>query len=149
MDGNQGIKVWAEEDRPREKLLLKGRSSLSDVELIAILLGSGSRHETAVELAGRILMSTQNDLHLLSKLSIKELIEFKGVGQAKAVSIVASLELGRRRKDSERAARLRITSSKGAFDHLYPLLSDLDHEQFYVILLDRSNHILDTIKISQ
>ena len=149
MEVRLNIKAWAEDDRPREKLMNKGRASLSDAELIAILLGSGTRTETAVEVVQRILSSVDNDLSRVAKLSVHELMKFKGIGSAKAVSVMAALELGRRRRDQDKTQRSRITSSTDAYHHLYPLLSDLDHEQFYVLLLDRANNVLDTLRISQ
>lgn len=143
------IKSWAEDDRPREKMLQKGRSVLTDAELIAILIGSGSRNESAVELAKRILLSVQNDLNHLGSLSIKDLMKFKGIGEAKAISIAAALELGRRRKFAEPQKQLRISSSNDAFDALYPFLADLQYEEFYALLLRRNNTVIETIRISQ
>lgn len=134
----KGIRSWAEDDRPREKLLLKGKSALSDAELIAILIGSGSADETAVDLSKRILQSLNNQLSDLAKLSVKDLTKFKGIGEAKAISIIAALELGRRRKDSEPEKRIRITDSRSAFEVVYPHLSDLHHEEFWVIYLNRA-----------
>ena len=125
-----GIKAWAEDDRPREKLLLKGKSALSDAELIAILIGSGSASETAVDLSKRILKSLNNQLSELGKLSVKDLTKFKGIGEAKAISIIAALELGRRRKDSEPDKRIKITSSQSAFDVLYTHVGDLIMKNF-------------------
>jgi DNA repair protein RadC len=142
-----GIKSWAEEDRPREKLLEKGRSVLSEAELIAILLGSGSRNETAVELARKILKSVDNNLHELGKLTVSDLKKFKGMGEAKAVSVIAALELGRRRKNSETPERAKITASKDVF-HLFEHLGDLPHEEFWVAFLNRSNKVLSTKSIS-
>jgi DNA repair protein RadC len=136
------IKGWAEEDRPREKLLSKGRQMLTDAELIAILIGSGSKKETAVELSKRILSQFGNSLHELAKLSVNDLVKFKGIGEAKAISIVAALELGRRRKETEISKRERITSSKDSFHLFLPMLIDLPHEEFHVLLLNRSNHVI-------
>lgn len=144
-----GIKSWAEDDRPREKLLLKGRQVLSDAELIAILIGSGSREETAVELSKRILASVSNNLNELSKLSVNDLMKFKGIGDAKAISIVAALELGRRRKETEIAKREKITSSKIAFDIMQSTFMDLPHEEFWLLLLSRSNSIIKKEFISR
>lgn len=143
------IKMWAEEDRPREKLITKGRSVLSDAELIAILIGSGTKNETAVELAKRILASVEFDMHRLSRLSLAELKGFKGIGEARAVAILAAMELGRRRKEKSEETRPKVSSSRDAYNMLYPLLIDLDHEQFFIILLDRANHVIDKIRISQ
>ncbi|MDF3078075.1 MAG: radC [Sphingobacteriaceae bacterium] len=143
------IKSWAEEDRPREKLLVRGRRALSDAELIAILIGSGSRTETAVELSKRILHSLQNDLDKLGTLSVAELSKFKGIGEAKAISIIAALELGRRRKDAGVKTITKITSSKDIFDLLYPDFADLDHEQFWIVLLNRASKVIAKQQISR
>lgn len=136
------IKNWAEEDRPREKLLSKGRHVLTDAELIAILIGSGSKKETAVELSKRILSQFGNNLNELAKLSVNDLIKFKGIGEAKAISIVAALELGRRRKESESTKREKISSSKDIFQLVHPQFLDLTHEEFHVLLLSRSNTLI-------
>ncbi|RZJ63443.1 MAG: DNA repair protein RadC, partial [Flavobacterium sp.] len=140
-DQKLGIKAWAEADRPREKLLLQGRRQLTDAELIAILIGSGSRNETAVDLSKRILGFYQNDLAKVAKLSVKELSKFKGIGEAKAISIVAALELGRRRKETEKDGPVKITSSKDAYEIIKPELTDLVHEEFWVLLLNRANFV--------
>ena len=149
MDGILKIKDWALEDRPREKLLMKGISALSDAELIAILIGSGSRNETAVELSKRILEKTNNNLNELAKLTINDLKKEKGIGEAKAISIVAALELGRRRKISDIINKQKITSSKDTFDIFQPILGDLPHEEFWILLLNRANKIIDKHRISQ
>jgi len=143
------IKDWAIEDRPREKLLMKGISALSDAELIAILIGSGSRNETAVELSKRILEKTNNNLNELAKLTINDLKKEKGIGEAKAISIVAALELGRRRKLSDIINKQKITSSKDIFNIFQPILGDLPHEEFWILLLNRANKIIDKHRISQ
>jgi DNA repair protein RadC len=143
------IKAWAEEDRPREKLVLKGRAALSDAELIAILIGSGVQGASAVDLAKRILASVNNDLESLGKLHLKDLTSFKGIGQARAVTVAAALELGRRRRNTDQRTKPNITSSREAFDQLYASLSDLDHEQFFILLLDRANQVLDVVQVSQ
>lgn len=143
------IKSWAEEDRPREKLLNQGRRNLSDAELIAILIGSGSRTETAVELSKRILYSLNNDLEQLGKLSVNELSKFKGIGEAKAIAIIAALELGRRRRDSEKAKVSRIACSKDTFELLHRYFSDLNHEEFWIVLMNRSNQVLSQHLISK
>lgn len=143
------IKNWAEEDRPREKLLLKGKNSLSDAELIAILIGSGNKTETAVELSKKILSFVNNDLNKLSKLTVNDLIKFNGIGEAKAISIVAALELGRRKKNTEKTKTTSITSSKIAFEEVYDILSDLPHEEFWVIYLNRKNEVIKKINISK
>lgn len=143
------ITEWAESDRPREKLLEKGRGVLSDAELIGILIGSGSKSETAVELARRILSSVGNDLNALGKLNVAELCKFNGIGEAKAISIIAALELGRRRKIVEAPQRIKISNSKSVFDAVGPQISDLLHEEFWVLYLDRSNHIIRKSNISK
>lgn len=132
------IKAWAEEDRPREKLGAQGRRALSDAELIAILIGSGSRNESAVELSKRILHHYDNDLNKLGKASIAELSKFKGIGEAKAISIIAALELGRRRGDTESKTPETIDGSKPAYQVLRRHLVDLNHEEFWLLLLSRS-----------
>jgi DNA repair protein RadC len=143
------IKSWAEADRPREKLIDKGRQILSEAELIAILIGSGSRNETAVELSKRILSTVENNLNELGKLSVKDLTKFKGIGEAKAISIVAALELGRRRKDTEIKKRDRITTSKDVFDIMKTTMLDLPHEEFWILLLNRANVVIKKEMISR
>ncbi len=144
-----GIKSWAEEDCPREKLLDKGRHVLTEAELIAILIGSGNREETAVELSKRILASVGNNLNELGKLNVNELCKFKGIGDAKAISIVAALELGRRRKETETVKREKITSSSDVFDIMKPSLVDLPHEEFWLLILNRANHVIKKELISR
>lgn len=144
-----GIKAWAEEDRPREKLLLKGKTALSDAELIAILIGSGSRDETAVELSKRILSSASNNLNQLGKMSIVDLQKFKGIGEAKAISIAAALELGRRRKETDAVKRVKVTASSVVFENMREVMEDLPHEEFWVLLLNRGNQILERVNISK
>jgi len=144
-----GIRSWAEDDRPREKLLLKGRSVLSDAELIAILIASGNNEESAVGLSKRILASINNDLNALGKMNVKDLTTFKGIGEAKAISIIAAMELGRRRKESEPQKKAKITSSRMAFEVLYPYVSDLQHEEFWVVFVDRGNRILGVENVSK
>lgn len=136
------IKSLAEDDRPREKLLSLGRHSLSDAELIAIILGSGNRSETAVQLAQRMLSENQNNINQLAKLSLNELKKFRGVGVVKAINIAASFELGRRRGDSESFERPKITSSYTAYQLLHKRLSDLPHEEFWILLLNRANQVI-------
>lgn len=143
------IRSWAEDDRPREKLLMKGRQSLSDAELIAILMGSGSRNETAVDLAKRILRSVQDNLPELSKLGVQDLIRFKGVGEAKAVAIVAALELGKRRRSAEAIDRKKITCSKDVFEYFNALIGDQSYEMFFILLLNRANKIIRHIQVSE
>lgn len=144
-----GIKSWAEEDRPREKLMEKGRHVLTEAELIAILIGSGSKDETAVELSKRILASVGNNLNDLGKLGISELIKFKGIGEAKAISIMAALELGRRRKETELVKRDKISISKDVFDIMKPILLDLPHEEFWLLILNRANLVIKKELISR
>lgn len=146
---SKAITSWAEEDRPREKLMLKGKSTLTNAELLAILIGSGSANETAVELSKRILASADHHLQELSKYSLEELTEFKGIGEAKAISIIAALELGRRYRSTEAMNRKKISSSRDAFDAVFSYLSDSNYEEFYVILLNRANEILGIHKISE
>ena len=140
------IKNWAEGDRPREKLLQKGKMSLSDAELIAILIGSGSREESAVQLSKRILASSENKLVELGKLSVKQLVKFKGIGEAKAISIVAAMELGRRRRGEEAVERKQVTSADTVFEVMQPIIGDLNHEEFWIIYLNNSNKILQILK---
>ncbi|WP_084290879.1 RadC family protein [Pedobacter nyackensis] len=144
-----GIKFWAEADRPREKLLLNGRRHLTDAELIAILVGSGSKNETAVDLSKRILSFYNNDLDALGKASVKDLSKFKGIGEAKALSIVAALELGRRRKETAGAELDRITTATEAFEILLPVFADLNHEEFWILMLNRANYVIGKQPISK
>ena len=144
-----GIKSWAEDDRPREKLLNKGRHALSEAELIAILIGSGNKHESAVELSKKILASVGNNLNELSKLSINDLMKFKGVGSAKAITIISALELGRRRKEEENEKREKIISSQVAFESMQSTFMDLPHEEFWILLLNRANKIIKKEMISR
>ena len=139
---NFPITNWSEDDRPREKLMLKGKSVLSDAELIAILIGSGSRNESAVGLSKRILASVDNNLNALGKLSIKQLMNFKGIGEAKAISIIAAMELGRRRRAEDAVELKKITSSKMIFELMQPIIGELPHEEFWVLYLNNSNKVL-------
>ena len=141
---NISIKDWADDDRPREKLVIKGKGALSDAELVAILIASGNRDESAVELSKRILQSLGNNLNRLAKLSVNDLIKFKGIGEAKAISIIASLELGRRRRTAGVLEKAKIGGSKDAFQILQLKLEDLPHEEFWVMLLNRANKVIDT-----
>ena len=144
------IKEWALEDRPREKLLAKGLASLSDVELIAILIGSGSTRESAVELARKILLDCNNNLHELGKRNIEELrSSYHGIGEAKAITIVSALELGRRRKVQDAQERIKITGSRDVSELFQPVLGDLPHEEFWVLLLNRANRVISRYKVSQ
>jgi DNA repair protein RadC len=143
------IKNWAAEDRPREKLLQKGTSALSDAELIALLIGSGTRKMTAVELAKLILQESENNLNELAKLTVKDLMKMKGIGEAKAITIIAALELGRRRKDQEPTDKPKVTSSASAFELLQGDLMDLPHEEFWVLLLNRAQRVIRKKRISE
>lgn len=143
------INQWAEDDRPREKFLLKGKSSLSDSELLAILIGSGSRNESAVQLCQRILFASDNNLSTLGKMSIAQLIQFKGIGEAKAISIAAALELGRRRRIEEVVELKKITSSKAVFDIMQPIIGELPHEEFWVLYLNNSNKVIYKAQLSK
>jgi DNA repair protein RadC len=145
---NIPITEWAESDRPREKLLAKGKGALSDAELIAILIGSGSRNESAVDLSKRILNSVSDNLIELSKLSLKDLQKFKGIGEAKAISIVAALELGKRRREADVIEKKKITCSREVFEIMQTELSDLQYEQFWILLLNRANKIISKMIIS-
>ena len=149
MEQNFSIKQWAEDDKPREKLMLKGKQALSDAELIAILIGSGSRNESAVSLSKRILASVDNNLNALGKLSLKQLMEFKGIGEAKAISIAAALELGRRRRVEETVELKKISSSKAVFDIMQPLIGELPHEEFWVLYLNNSNKVIHKSQLSK
>ncbi|MBN2637794.1 MAG: DNA repair protein RadC [Bacteroidales bacterium] len=146
---NTPIRQWAEDDRPREKMILKGKNALSNAELIAILINSGNKEETAVQLAQRMLDAAQNNLIELSKLTIEDLSRFKGMGPAKAVSVVAALELGKRRLSEKVIQQSKITSSQDAFELLFPDLSDLYYEQFFILLLDRAHKVIRKMNISQ
>jgi len=143
------IPEWAEDDRPREKLLLKGKQSLSDAELIAILIGSGSKSESAVDLSKRILKDSRDNLIELSKLGVKELMKFKGVGEAKGISIIAALELGKRRRGAEALEKKKITSSHDVFEYFSGILGDSNYEAFYILLLNRANKVIREIMISE
>tara|TARA_R110001592_G_scaffold1788_1_gene10607 strand:+ start:2186 stop:2875 length:690 start_codon:yes stop_codon:yes gene_type:complete len=148
MEKGLNILKWAEEDRPREKLLLKGKAALSDAELIAILIGSGSRELSAVDLSKKILSNSNHDLNTLAKQSVTELQQFKGIGEAKAISIVSALELGRRRKVFESAKKMKIGNSKDAYELMKAELMDQPVEQFWVIMLKRNNEVIQKRVIS-
>lgn len=142
------ITSWAEDDRPREKLSLKGTAALSDAELIAILLGSGTRELSALDLAKEILHHSQNNLHELARKSIQDLCKHKGIGEAKAITLVAALELGRRRKETTSPDRIQIKTSKDVYQYFCGNLMDLPNEEFWILLLNRKNKIIRPIKIS-
>ncbi len=143
------IKNWAIEDRPREKLMYRGISSLSDAELIAILIGSGNNEETAVELSRRIMENVKNNLNELGKLDVERLKQFKGIGDAKAITIIAAMELGRRRNHSTALELNKIAGSGDVARFLRPLIGDLPHEEFWVLFLNRQNKVIDTQRLSQ
>jgi DNA repair protein RadC len=143
------IKFLSEDDRPREKFLLKGKSALSDSELLAIILGSGNTQESAVDLSRRILKSVDNNWQKLSLLSIKDLMKFKGIGEAKAISVAAALEIGRRKASQEIPEKISIKSSAEAFAVFFPHLSDLRTEEFWVIFLNQKNQIIYKSQISK
>ena len=145
---NLTIKSWAEEDRPREKLLLKGKSILSDAELIAIVIGSGTPSLSAVEVAKQILSKVGNDLGALARLTVKDLTQFKGIGEAKAINIIAALELGRRNIGNEKISKPKITSSSDVYQMMKPHLHDLSHEEFWVLILNRGNQVIKKQQIS-
>ena len=136
------IKSWSVEDRPREKLLIKGKNSLSKAELVAILIGSGNKDESAVDLSKRILASVNFSLHELGKLTVKKLTKFKGIGEAKAITIVSALELSRRRRSERALIKKKIDSSRSVFELMQPIIGELFHEEFWVIYLNSSNKVL-------
>jgi DNA repair protein RadC len=146
---NIPITNWAEDDKPREKLMLKGKSVLSDAELIAILIGSGNRNESAVDLSKRILASVDHNLNALGKLSIAQLMTFNGIGEAKAISIISAMELGRRRRNEDATDLTKITSSKMVFEVMQPIIGELAHEEFWVLFLNNSNKILFKTQLSK
>ncbi|ALJ06147.1 hypothetical protein APS56_13860 [Pseudalgibacter alginicilyticus] len=143
------IKNWSHNDQPREKLRDKGKEALSDAELVAILIGSGNRNESAVALCKRILASVDNNLSDLGKLSLKQLMTFKGVGEAKAISIAAALELGRRRRGEEALKKKKITSSTSVFELMQPIIGELEHEEFWIIYLNNSNKVIQKRQLSK
>jgi len=143
------IKNWSDDDKPREKLVQKGRSVLSDAELVAILIGSGSRNESAVELSKRILASVNNNLNELGKLSPKQLMKFKGIGEAKAVTIAAALEMGRRRRGEGNQKISKISSSQDAYEIFRPVIGELEHEEFWILYLNNANKVLLSSQLSK
>ena len=147
--GKLSIPEWSKEDRPRERMLARGPKAMTDVELVAILIRSGTPTESALDLARIILNKAGNDLHKLAALGTTDLMKVNGVGEAKAMSIVAALELGQRRRDLSVAERPLIATSRAAFELLQPVVADLAHEEFWLLLLDRGNRLLERIKVSQ
>ena len=143
------IKHWSQDDQPREKLRDKGKATLSDAELVAILIGSGNKEESAVELSKRILASVGNNLNELGKLSLKQLMDFKGLGEAKAITIAAAMELGRRRRGEEALERKKITSSISVFELMQPVIGELPHEEFWIVYLNNSNKVIQKQQLSK
>lgn len=143
------IKDWSADDRPREKMLLKGKDALSDAELIAIIIGSGNQSESAVDLSKRILKRSNNNLSILSRLSIPELSRFRGIGSAKAVSIVAALELGRRKRLHKAIPVQGVKTSLDVYKYMQARIGDLPHEEFWIIYLNNSNKIINTVQLSK
>lgn len=148
LNNNFSIKNWSESDRPREKLVAQGKKKLTDAELMAILIGSGNRHESAVSLCKRILASVDNNLNAVARLSVQQLTNFKGIGQAKAISIVAALELGRRQQSQQVPIQPIITASNDVYNYMQPLLGNLNHEEFWVLYLNNSNKVIHRKMIS-
>ncbi|MGY0391801.1 RadC family protein [Bizionia sp. KMM 8389] len=148
-EASLSIKNWSQDDQPREKLRDKGKAALSDAELVAIIIGSGSRNESALELCKRILASVDNNLNQLGKLSLTDLMAFKGIGEAKAIAIAAAMELGRRRRSEEALERNIITSSTSVFELMQPIIGELPHEEFWIIYLNNSNKVLQKQQLSK
>jgi len=152
LEGEQNtlsIKSWNEDDRPREKLLLKGRQALSEAELIAILIGSGNRMEDAVQLSRRIFAQSNHNLNELGKWQLSDFTQFEGIGPAKAISIIAALELGRRKRSAEALQKFKVQSSVSVFEHMQPMVGELEHEEFWVLYLNNSNRVLKTQQLSK
>ncbi|MGB5941418.1 MAG: DNA repair protein RadC [Leeuwenhoekiella sp.] len=147
--GKISIKNWSNDDRPREKLLSKGRAALSNAELIAILIGSGNREESAVSLSQRILASVENSLNILGRAELSQLMKFKGIGEAKAITIAAALEIGRRRNSEEVLQRKKITGSHSVFELMQPVIGELPHEEFWILYLNNSNKVLQYEQLSK
>jgi DNA repair protein RadC len=142
------IKSWSPEDRPREKLLLKGTTALSDAELIAILLGSGTSRMSALDVAKHVLAAANNQLHELAKFSVRDFTKLNGIGEARAITIIAALELGRRKKETDGEERQKIGTSRDVYDYLCAELTDIDHEEFWIVLVNRSNRIIKKLRVS-
>lgn len=143
------IKNWAEGDRPREKLLQKGREFLSDAELLAILIGSGSKNESAVEVCKKVLYKAGDNLSELGRFSVKQLMEVKGIGEARALTIIAALELGRRRRSSEALEKNKVSSSNSVFELMQPKIGELAHEEFWILYLNNSNKVIQELPLSK
>jgi DNA repair protein RadC len=146
---SNSMKSWAVEERPREKVMANGIQYLTDAELLAILLGSGTRNMSAVELARRVLHKAGNNIHELGRQSVGDLQKTKGVGPAKAISVMAALELGRRRAGTQQSEKVSVKSSETVFNLFHPLLGDLEHEEFWLLMLNRANKVLGKFKVSQ
>jgi DNA repair protein RadC len=144
----QSIPQWAEDDRPREKMMLKGKNALSDAELIAILIGTGTGSKSAVDLGRELLSLTNGDLYRFGQLRLAQLCEVKGIGESKAITILAALELGRRRKDMDKEVRVKINSSMSAYNEVKALFQDLNHEEFYALFLNKANEVLEKRQLS-
>ena len=145
----KGIHAWAEEDRPREKLLLKGKEALSNAELLTILIGTGTAGQSALDLSKEILHASGNSLEELGRLSVQDFLSFKGIGEAKAITIMAALELGRRRRDATPETRPRIRCSRDAYEIMWPLLADQPQEQFWIIMLNRAGYVVKKSLVSR
>jgi DNA repair protein RadC len=143
------IRNWLEDDRPREKLRAKGKSALTDAELLAIVIASGSRTETAVALSQRLLLSVGNSLSALSKMSPGQLMQFKGIGQVKALSIIAAMELGRRCRESGVRDLVKVTSSRSVFEIMQPVIGELQHEEFWILYLNNANKVVCKTQLSK
>ena len=143
------IKNWSQDDQPREKLIYKGKSVLSDAELVAILIGAGNKDESAVALCKRILASVDNHLSELGKLTVKQLMQFKGIGEAKAITIAAAMELGRRRRGAEALEKKKIISSRSVFELMQPIIGELPYEEFWIIYLNNSNRVIQKQQLSK
>lgn len=146
---SNSIKNWAADDRPREKLISKGKSALSNAELIAILIRTGTKEKSAIDIAKNILNACGNNLIELSRLTIKDLTKIKGIGNAKAISIAAALELGNRRREADALSRTKISASKDVFDIFHSILADSGYEEFWILLLNRANKVIDRFCISE
>ncbi len=142
------INHWAEEDRPREKMMMHGVATLSDAELLAILIGSGNTEDSAVELMRKVLNDYHNNLNELGKTTVEELCHYKGIGPAKAITILAASELGKRRKEEEVKERKAILSSRDVYQYFHPLMCDLPTEEFWVLLLNQACKVIDRVRIS-
>lgn len=143
------ITDWADDDRPREKLMKKGATALSDAELLAILIGSGNTEETAVELCRRILNDNHNNLNELARLSISDLERYKGIGEAKAITLISALEIGKRRRSQEVLERQKITESRDLFELFGSIMEDLNHEEFWIVFLNGANKVMETTNLTK